>query len=175
MRKARSALLRKRAGNNNLQTDRLSLPCSRSDGSIRLSDLNTGNIYYSTPADTAALESTDALNRVRLKSQIILQLCNESGEVTSANSSSLAANKLISIKKDGGSIVCSYDFRDYSIKISVKYTLNKNGFSACIPMDSIECKGKLLAYAGIAVTVFCGGRRERKRLFCCAGRLRRAY
>mgnify|MGYP000011700703 FL=1 len=117
------------------------LACSRSDGSIRLSDLNTGNIYYSTPADTAALESTDALNRVRLKSQIILQLCNESGEVTSANSSSLAANKLISIKKDGGSIVCSYDFRDYSIKISVKYTLNKNGFSACIPMDSIECKG----------------------------------
>ena len=92
------------------------LACSRSDGSIRLSDLNTGNIYYSTPADTAALESTDALNRVRLKSQIILQLCNESGEVTSANSSSLAANKLISIKKDGGSIVCSYDFRDYSIK-----------------------------------------------------------
>lgn len=121
-----------------ISNEKVSLVVDTSKGDVILTDLATGNKFYSTPPDVNDEGKTDAISRSRASSQLLLDIVDEKGAATTVTSN--ISN--ISVTADKKSITVKYSFTSEEIEISVVYTLNDNSFVATIPIDKIKEKGK---------------------------------
>ncbi len=120
-----------------ISNDKVSLAVDESKGNITLTELSTGNKFYSTPLELNEEGKTDALSRSRGSSQLLLDVVDDKGAVSTLTSN-VANIRVISNNK---SITVKYSFLSEEIEISIVYTLDDNSFIATIPLDSIKENG----------------------------------
>lgn len=120
-----------------ISNDKVSLSVNETNGSLILTELATGNKFYSTPVDLNEEGKTDALSRSRASSQLLVDIVDKKGAASTITSN--VAN--ISVKSNNKSIGVKYVFQNEGIEISIDYTLNDNSFEATIPVASIKEKG----------------------------------
>ena len=118
--------------------DKVTLAVDEKNGAVTLTDLTTGNKFYSTPIDLNEEGKTDALSRSRASSQLLLDVVDSKGSASTVTSN--VAD--LKVKTSGKSIIASYSFNDVEIEINVVYTLDGNSFVATIPLKDIKEKGE---------------------------------
>ena len=124
-------------GGLQISNDKVSLSVNESNGSLILTDIATGNKFYSTPIDLIEPGKTDALSRSRASSQLLVDIVDEKGAASMITSN--VAN--IKVSSNNKSITVKYIFAAEEVEITVVYTLDDNSFVATIPVKEIKEKG----------------------------------
>ncbi|MBO5089300.1 MAG: hypothetical protein J6C27_00095 [Clostridia bacterium] len=120
-----------------ISNDKISLAVDESKGGITLTELSTGNKFYSTPLELNEEGKTDALSRSRASSQLLIDVVDDKGAASTLTSN--VAN--IRLSSNNKSITVKYSFPAEEIDLSLVYTLEGNSFVATIPLDSIKENG----------------------------------
>ncbi len=120
-----------------ISNGKVSLAVDSTKGDVILTELSTGNKFYSTPTELTEEGKTDALSRSRASSQLLLDVVDEKGAASTVTSN--IAN--ISVNANNKSITAKYSFPSQEIEITVVYTLKDNSFVATIPVEKIKEKG----------------------------------
>lgn len=124
-------------GGLKISNDKVSLSINESNGSLILTELASGNKFYSTPVDLNEEGKTDALSRSRASSQLLVDIVDAKGAAQTITSN--VAN--ISVKSNDKSITVKYVFQGEELEITVVYTLDESSFVATIPTKEIKEKG----------------------------------
>ncbi len=124
-------------GGLQISNDKVSLSVNETNGNLILTDIATGNKFYSTPVDLNEEGKTDALSRSRASSQLLVEIVDTKGAASTITSN--VAN--IKVKSNNKSITATYEFAAEELEITVVYTLDDNSFVATIPVENIKEKG----------------------------------
>ncbi len=124
-------------GGLQISNDKVSLSVNETNGNLILTELATGNKFYSTPIDINEEGKTDALSRSRASSQLLVDVVDDKGAASTITSN--VAN--ISVKSNNKSVTVKYTFQSEELEITVVYTLDDNSFVATIPVEQIKEKG----------------------------------
>ena len=107
-------------------------------GAINIEEKSTGKVWYSNPQDYT--EDTIAASKHRLRSQLSLSYLDLSNKVEktleSYNGSVTQGGMEHEVLEQG--IEFCFSFPVPGIRITVRYTLEEDGFTATIPSDGIE-------------------------------------
>ncbi len=120
-----------------ISNDKVELAVDQKNGNVTLTDLATGNKFYSTPIDLNEEGKTDALSRSRAASQLLLEVVDEQGAISTVTSN--IAN--ISVSSNDKSVTVKYVFSGVEMEVSLVYTLDGASFVASVPLDEIKENG----------------------------------
>lgn len=142
-----------------LENGRYRLELKENYSVMTLTDKDTGEIWKSTPTD----ENFDfgALNRMwQMRTSSLFQLGYtnlEAGLGAIMNSPLLQMDYTAAGYIDGDTLYVSYDLSQPSIRLTLAFTLEEDGFRVRVPFDGIEEYGGKFSVVSLAILPFMSG------------------
>ena len=113
-------------------------------GLFAVQNKETAKIWYSTPIDSKTDLKTKGVQRMNVRSQIVVNYIYRSdesisGSMTSVNSQAGAITAgTVNVEKLNDGIFVTYSFTDQSFVIPVEYRLKDNYITACIRLNELK-------------------------------------
>lgn len=126
-------------GDAQIENDSFSLTADSETGSVALTDKRTGSVWYSNPVDGDEQEGMSGINKMQMKSQLLVNYLVDGQNQKSATSFASASNKGgVTVSADQTGLRVTYRFVSEEFTIPVLYTLDEYGLTAAVLHDEIE-------------------------------------